>query len=48
MEGDFGKVTVRSQAEHWAHQAKDSIRENTEYVKKSLKDQNWASGRCKK
>lgn len=28
-----------------AHQAEYSIKDNTKYVKKTLKDQNWASGR---
>lgn len=31
-----------------AHQAEDSIRDNTKYVKKTLKDQNWALGRYEK
>ena len=31
-----------------AHQAKDSLKDNTKYVKKALKDQNWALGRYKK
>ena len=28
-----------------AHQVEDSIKDNTKYVKKTLKDQNWALGR---
>ena len=31
-----------------SHQAEDSIKNNTMYVKKTLKDQNWALGRYKK
>ncbi|KAL9045573.1 MAG: hypothetical protein Q9214_001404 [Letrouitia sp. 1 TL-2023] len=31
-----------------AHQAEDSIEDNTKYVKKTLKDQNWALGRYEK
>jgi len=31
-----------------AHQVEDSIRDNTKYVKKTLKDQNWALGRYEK
>ena len=31
-----------------AHQAEDSIKDNTKYVKKTLKDQNWALGRYEK
>ena len=30
--------------EQGAHQAEDSIKDNTKYVKKTLKDQNWAPG----
>lgn len=31
-----------------AHQVEDSIKDNTKYVKKTLKDQNWALGRYEK
>ena len=31
-----------------AHQAEDSIKDNTKYVRKTLKDQNWALGRYEK
>ncbi len=31
-----------------AHQVEDSVRGNTKYVKKTLKDQNWALGRYEK
>lgn len=30
---------------HGAHEAADSIKDNTKYVRKTLKDQNWALGR---
>lgn len=31
-----------------AHQAEDNIKDSTKYVKKTLKDQNWALGRYEK
>lgn len=31
-----------------AHETQDSIRDNTKYVKKTLKDQNFALGRYEK
>jgi len=31
-----------------AHQAEDSIKDNTKYVKRTPKDQNWALGRYDK
>ena len=31
-----------------AYQVKDSIKDNTKYVKKTLKDQNWALNRYNK
>ena len=34
--------------EQGAHQVEDSIKDNTKYVKKTLKDQNWALGRYEK
>ena len=34
--------------EQGAHQAEDSSKDNTKYVKKTLKDQNWALGRYEK
>ena len=34
--------------EQGAHRVQDSIKDNTKYVKKTLKDQDWALGRYEK
>ena len=42
------KRAIANDYEQGPHQVEDSIKDNTKYVKKTLKDQNWALGRYEK
>ena len=46
--GELLKRAAANGYKQGAHQVEDSIKDNTTYVKKTLKDQDWALGRYQK